>query len=303
MTDWLCTLAQAKSEIKALNGDSADDQWIINNIPLVSTRLNILARTRFIPWVELYYYDAFGAFIDDVYRKLDLGRPLLEPIQVIDALNNSLTEGVDYVLRPQDSPAYQLQRINTIYGWSYGVGYGVYFWIAPIQWENAIKVTAVWGYRNNYPSEGWTDSQQLLTTVGGINASVRTFDVTNVNGLDINAYSPAISVGNYLKIGEEMLGPVVAISGTQTVTVAARGANGFTAAAHDEDDVVYTWSVQPEVVRAAVRWLGYWYTRRGAFEATKNDLAQGHTLVYPADVPAEIMHIIDQTRDWRWAAV
>lgn len=309
MVDWLCTLAQARAEIKAATGDTVDDAWLISNIPLVSTRINNLTRLRFVPWYELYYYDAFGAFIDDIYRKLDLGRPLLYPVTVIDALGNTLTLGTDYVTVPQDNPAWQLQRINVVFGWSYGINYGVYFWIAPLAFERAIKVTGIWGYRTNYPSEGWVDSLQTITNAGGISATARTFTVTNVNASDGYAQSPAISVGNVLQCITSATPPVyewmqvIAVdSVTNTVTV-QRGINGSTAAIWPQGQEIFTWSVQPEIVRAATRWLGYWYSRRGAYEAVKSDLSQGHTLVYPDDAPAEIMNIIAQTRDWRWMAV
>lgn len=308
MTDWLCTLAQARAEMKLTPDSTADDAWIIANIPLVSARINRLAQYRFIPWTEKYYYDAFGEGIDDVYRKLDLKIPLLYPIQVIDALSNSLTLGTDYVTIPQDNPAFQLQRINVVFGWSYGIGYGIAFWIAPIQFQRAIQVTGMWGYRTNYPSEGFTDTLQTLSA--DINDSQRTFNITNVNGVDSNAQAPCVSVGNYLYIGDpadvaagELLGPVVATEGKSSVTVGQRGTNGFTASLHDADSIVYTWSVQPEIVRAATRWLGYWYVRRGAYEAVKSDLSTGKTLVYPADVPPDVQNAIDQLRDWRWIAV
>src|SRR5690348_2462663 len=205
MVDWLCTLAQVREEIKAEAGDTADDPWIIRNIPIVSQRLNVMTRTRFVPWKEEYKYDAFGPQIDDVYRYLQLGRPLLHPIDVVDALGQHLVEGVNYITVPQDNPAFQLQRTDVIYGWSYGIGFGVAFWFAPIQFQNAIHVTAIWGYRTLYPLEGWVDSNQTLD--GSINSTARTFVVQDVNGVDGMAQTPAISVGNVLQLTDNSVDP------------------------------------------------------------------------------------------------
>lgn len=310
MTDWLCTIAQAEAEIKITGprpGETTvttvDTSWLMSNIPLVSARINNMTRMRFVPWKEQYLYDAFGPHIDDVYRKLDLGRPILHPTEVINALGQTLTLGTDYMVKPQDSPGFQLQLINSgygWYGWSYGIGYGWAFWIAPLQYLNAIKVTGIWGYRQYYPDEGWTDS--LVTLAENINTTQKTFTVSGVNGANAQGYIPALSVGNTLQIDDEWM-QVTAINSTDNTLTVIRHFNGSDAAAHTTDTAIYTWSVQPEIVRAATRWLAYWYSRRGAFEAVKTDLSAGRTMVYPEDAPAEVMHIIEQTRDWRWGIV
>lgn len=291
--------------MKVPPNSQADDDWIVSQIPLVSQRIENMTRLRFVPWKELYYYDAFGAHIDDVYRKLDLGRPLLAPVTVIDALQNTLTLGTDFVIVPQDTPAFQLQRINTIFGWSYGIGYGIGFWLAPIQFQRAIQVTGIWGYRQNYPIEGWTDSLQVVTNVSGMDASQTTFTVANVGGTDAYGRTPALSPGNTIQIDTEWMQVLAVNTNTNTVTV-LRGINtpGFTSTAtHAQNAKVYTWSVQPEIARAAARWIGYWYDRRGAYDQVKSDLAVGRVSIYPEDAPAEVMHIIEQTRDWRFTAV
>lgn len=307
-TDWLCTVDQAKGEIKEESDQAADDYWLRQNIPLVSTRINNYTRTRFIPWKEEYRFDAFGSGIDDVYRQLDLGnRPLLQPLVVIDALGNSLVQNTDYVTVPQDNPAYQLQMTNNnIYGWSFGQGYGMGFWVAPIIWQRAIKVTGIWGYRTFYPQEGWTDSLQAL--LADMDASQRTFTVTTVDDFNADAQIPAISIGHVFQIGGgdtlEWMQCVNIVRGDSDATISViRGLNGTDAQAHDEGDKIYTWSVQPEINRAATRWLGYWFARRGNFEKYKSDYSQGKAVSYPSDMPEDVKGILDLTCDWRWGTV
>jgi len=314
VVDWLCTLSQVRREIKVLTGDTVDDPYLIENIPRISTRINNITRQRYIPWYELYYYDAFGPGIDDVYRKLDLGRPILTPVTVVDALKNTLVLNTDYVVVPQDSPGVQLQRINVIFGWSYGIGYGIGFWLAPIQFQRAIQITGIWGYRTNYPFEGWVDSLQALTDTGGINGTdvVSTFKVTDPGAINSNAQTPAIDVGNVLQLTNTSVTPntyewmqVIAVNETNKTLTALRGINGSTKQAWPLGTEVFTWDVQPEINKACVRWVAYAYSRRGAFEAVKNDLspAGAKTYVYPDDAPADVIHILEQTRDWRWGIV
>lgn len=325
MVDWLATLAQAKAELKAQSNDDADDAWIVQNLPLISTRIMNLTRTRFVPYVKLEYFDAFGTHIDDVQRKLDLNRAIMLPFAVLDAFNNQLVYNQDYVTTPQDTPYFQLQLISAlVYGWSYGFGFGTYFWIAPGQFLRKIQVAGLWGYRWNFPDDGWTYTGQVLPN-GGILSTDTTFSVSSLSGPDANGVSPAISIGTTLLLGyntqtintsittlnqQQMLNitstnfeivRVIQIAGTQLTVV--RGQNGTTAKAWPAGTQLYSWTVQPEVQRATVRSIAYWYSRRGEFEAVKNDLANGRTLVYPEDLPAEVLQIRDQTRDWRWGAV
>lgn len=301
MADWLCTLTQAKAELKVADGDQTNDVWVADNIPLVSTRINNWTRQRYVPYIQTQYYDAFGPHIDDVYRKLDLGRSILEPTTVVDTFGHSLVLGTDYILKPTDGPWMQMQLTSlTTYGWSYGFGFGTYFWIAPGQFLNKIQVTGTWGYRTNYPDEGWTDSTQRLTNA--IDATQGTLAVANVSAMNEAGEIPCLDVGHLLKVETEWM-QTLAVNTTTNVLTVQRGVNGSTAAAHLAGIAVETWSVQPEIRRACSRWLGYWYTRRGAFETVKNDLAQGRVIIYPDDAPAEVVHILEQTRDWRWGVV
>lgn len=318
MVGWLCTLDQARREIKAQEGSVLDDPQIASYISTLSTRIQILARTTFVPYIQLHYYDAFGTHIDDTIRKLDLGRPILLPTAVLDAFGNNLVYGTDYVAVPQDSPFYQLQLISaSVYGWSYGFGFGSYFWIAPGQFLRKIQVTGQWGYRMGYPAEGWTDSLLKINNNSvPVSASATTITLTSstsgtsgIQGFDANAQSPSVSVGNLLQVGngatpavQEWM-QVVGVNNTLNQVMVVRGVNGTTAQALPDQTEVYTWSVQPEISRAVARSVGYYYSRRGAFEQVKSDLAQGRTSIYPEDLPAEVMAIISQTRDWRWASV
>ena len=162
--DRLCTLAQVRDEAKVPDSDHSGDNWIVNNLVDLGSRLNVMTRQRYLPYYQEYRYDAFGTWIDDVQRKLDLGRPILYPTQVIDAFDNVLVFDVDYVFVQKDSPNMQLQLIsNQVYGWSYGFGFGTYFWIAPGQFLRKIRVTGYWGYGQNYP-QSWIDSLQTITS-------------------------------------------------------------------------------------------------------------------------------------------
>lgn len=311
--DPLCTYAQVRDEAK-LYGTTAESlaakQWIINNIMHLSARVEVMTRQRYVPYYKEEFYDAFGPHIDDTLRMLDLRRPILLPTRLIDAFDNELTFNTDYVFVQRDSPANQLQLITPrVYGWSYGFGFGTYFWIAPGQFLRKIRVWGIWGSGMDYPSQ-WINSLQTIATVGGINDTVNTFTVADVNGFNEWAYTPALSVGNTIQLINNNVDPavyewmrVLAIDETTNTVTVLRGINGSTKQAWPAGQEIFTWNVTEEINRAAYRWLGYWYSRRGDYETYKSDLSQGKTIKYPADAPTEILNIMAQTRDWGWEAV
>lgn len=296
----LATLPQVRAEMKIEADDSTADAYILQALSFVSERINNSTRMLYLPKFKQYKFDSIGQGIDDFYLTIDLGRPLLSTTQVLDANGNSLILNTDYTLRPQDSPYWQLQRTKYLFGWIYGIPF------IPYNWRNNISVTGVWGYRTNYEWEGWVntnDSVQDTTVVTGgtgMTATQTTMKINSSSGYDANYNAPRFNVGNFLQVDTEFM--VVQAVNSQQLTI-QRGVNGSTAAIHLTNVPIFTWSVQPEINRAAMRWAGYLFARRADFENVKSDLTQGKTVIFPTDMPSEVEKILEQTTDWRWMAV
>jgi hypothetical protein len=181
----------------------------------------------------------------------------------ITLADGTVLTGSDYLALPRGkTPSYHLLlKDSTSYRWNE-------YEDDP---EGAVSILGVWGWHPDYTSAWVTGS----TLNGAINASVTSITVTS---------GSLFSAGHLLKIDSEYL-RITAVSGT-TLTV-TRGANGSTAAAHDDGAVVYYWQPFEMVTQAAARWAAFLVSRDGAFtQATFDGVT---TVTYPTDTPGDVL--------------
>lgn len=161
-----------------------------------------------------------------------------------DTFELTLTADTDYRLWPEGGIADQpYQRIDInrnstrIYGWP--------------AYPRRVKVTGIFGYSYEKATTG------SVVAAGGINSSVTT--LTLALGHDID-------VGETLVIDSEQF-DVTAKTDAVTITV-TRGINGTTAAAHDENAVIYRRKYPADVVqRISERVRYFWHNEfRGGQE-------------------------------------
>ena len=122
-----------------------------------------------------------------------------------------------------------------------------------------------------------TDLGSDLDESSNLNASDLTFTVDD--GTDF-------AVRQTLLIGTEQLGPITAIS-TNDVTVAERGLNGTTAAAHDDNADIYIWQVPYDVEQIATR-LAVWLYRQADAPFEKTAMPSLGQVVIPAKLPEDL---------------
>lgn len=288
-----CTLAQALDETRAKAGyESADDnapEYIKKAITHVSARIDRETHYTFWPDIRTEYYDARGSHIID-YRLLELIKmPFLAITTLIDGLGSTLAEGVDYHAWPRGAMPITALRLIAATGRS---------WTAySTDWRDAISVSGIAGYHERY-SAAWLASGDSVQDVGGITDSATSLNVTNAAGADGYGFAPRFSPGNLLRIASEFV-EVQAVNAN--VLTARRGVNGSTRAAHAQGTAIDVWQVEPAIQRAALRWVGYLFQRRGAFEQTSYDGIA--TVSFPPDAPGEVKAILDQYRKVRWSVI
>jgi hypothetical protein len=145
--------------------------------------------------------------------------------------------------------------------------------------ENAISITAAWGYHDDW-GNAWINSLDEVEDAAGINDSVTTITVTNVDGADINTDSPRFSAGMLIKIESEWCEITAATNAvTDTLTV-KRGARGSTAAAHAKDKPIYTFSPARNVVSAIMFYAKWRYDQKNLRGSA------GFNIEIPADITA-----------------
>lgn len=145
--------------------------------------------------------------------------------------------------------------------------------------ENAISVTAAWGYHDDW-GNAWINSLDEVEDAGGINASVTTITVTNVDGANIDTDSPRFSAGMLIKIESEWCEVTAATNSTTDTLTVKRGARGSTAAIHAKDTPIYTFSPARNVVGAIMAYAHWRYNQ-------KNNRSD-----YGFEIPADITALL-----------
>jgi hypothetical protein len=197
--------------------------------------------------------------------------------------STTLTVGTDVVAYPSTTiPPFKFLRLRNGNFW--------YDYCASNSYDPlTLTVTGVWGVHRDYANAFVKVDD--VADVAGINASVTTLTVADVDGADQYGLTPRISAGNLLKIGSEYL-LVTATDTTANTATVRRGVNGSTAAVHANGDDVYVWNVEETVRDAVAKQAGLKYLRRGAYTTVE---VQGMTEVrFPSDVMHEIWAVVQE---------
>ncbi len=268
-------LAQVLGEIEV---DSSTDppttserNWIVDTVlPHVSERIEQLTSKEYAPRLRVRKFDAFGDHIDDLYNALMFTQtPLLEVEGL--TVGGTTLDAEDYLWLDDDSPYWRIGlAVNAPVEWA----------TYDADWRRSIELEGVWGYRTDYPLQGWRLSGTSVND-NPLNSSATT--VTAVNGA---FFSP----GDMIRMDDEWC--LVGNVSSNNLTV-ERGVRGSTAASHTQGTAIHIWSAQPQIVRAALRWAAFLYRNRGNFSVRKFD-ALGGTVVeqLPADAPQEVQNIL-----------
>lgn len=289
------TLDLAKMETRLKEGfESADDNaldYLKRAIAFVSARIDAETNYTFWPDIRTEYYDAKGAHIIDA-RLMELTKmPFLSLTSVTGGLGDTLVAGTDYYPWPRGSQPITALRLIATSGRSWGQYVD--------DWRDAIVLTGIAGYHERY-DEAWIASGDSIQDDPQIASTETYITVTDVDEADAYGWTPRFSPGNLIRIGSEFCEVVKTNPSSNTLTV-RRGVNGSTAVAHDADTAIDVFQVEPNIQRAALRWVGYLLKRRGAFEQTSFDGVA--TVTFPPDAPGEVKAILDQYRKVRWSVI
>lgn len=275
------TLRDLRAEIEVVDqAVTVDDPYLLDALRFVSARIEAIAEQPFAPLVQTRYYDALGDHIDDGAGVLYLDHPLLAVSEVLDGAGNALLEGVDFRLYPRGETPHSgllLLAGGSLSRWS---SYAT-------DWQEAIQVTGVWGYRRAWDT-AWVDS---LDTVQDdpLPESATTVQVSDASGADAWARAPRFSPGQLIGLESEYCEVEAVDVVTNRLTV-VRGARGSVAAQHAQGTPVMLFEPEPVIVRATLRWAAYLYRRRGQFQRVQFDGVA--TTEFPPDVPEEVAGIL-----------
>lgn len=274
------TLAQTKGELKATG--TVDDAKLLENIRQASVRIDRLFQSRkpyFMPMIESRIYPVDGYHVNSYENTFYFGENLL-------ALTG-LSIGSDTVSVPTIANVWPTwpSPYKTIRLTSSGGSWYDYCESGDCSAPLTTTITGVWGFHRDY-ANAWQDVDSITV---GINASVDSFIVNDVDGLDLFGFTPRISAGNIVKLDSEYLEVTSTVTLTNVVSV-RRGVLGSTAAAHLAGARVYVWDTEEAVRRAASRQAAFMYARRGSYESSNiTDVGQ---INFPSDLLAELRGVV-----------
>lgn len=278
------TLDECKAELLADETvDAAEDDKLRRLLRQASQRLDKLLQS---PREQPYFFPVIGTRnitvaphrVNSSDNTFYIGEPLLA-LSSVSAGGTALTLGTQVELYPADqTPAMMLRLLRYGTSWyDYQPTSG-----APL----VASVSGVWGWHGQYGS-AWLSSDTLAA---GINGTVTTLTVSDVDGEDAYGFEPRFSPGNLIRVESEYMDVVAVDAGTNTLRV-VRGVLGSTAAAHESAAAVSVWQVPDVVRRAVMRQAAFMYARRGAYQTAQvNDFG---TISFPADVLSEVRGMLD----------
>jgi hypothetical protein len=150
------------------------------------------------------------------------------------------------------------------------------------------EINGVWGIHRDYVNAWYA----IDTLSANITDSATTFTISSVIGGGYLGITPRLSGGALVKIDSEFLLVQSANKQTGVVTVADRGANGTTAAAHTQGATVYVWRTDGAVRRAVARQTALNLSRLGAYNTV--EITGGGEVRYPADWLWEVKNTLQR---------
>jgi len=285
---YYCTLDEAKHAMAANN--STQDSALLEKIRQVSRRVDLILAGRtprpyFGPYIEQRKFGLDGTRVrsaDGTFKLTRQGHThSLLAFTAVTADGSdvtSVTEGY-----PQDiSPITRLRLTNDCNWYDYISSSSPAY----------VAVTGSWGYHGD-----WSNAWLAYATLGAnITASATALTIKEeLSAADPWGITPLISPGALLRLGTEYL---IATATTaqdapalDQVTV-RRAQLGSTAAAHNEDDVIYAFQVEEPVRREVARQAGLLESQRGNYQ--RANVGGVGIIEYPTDLLEALARVLEE---------
>lgn len=157
---------------------------------------------------------------------------------------------------------YHPRRMYPKYGLSILRG-SSYVWEFGDTSEDALSIKAAWCCHDDWPN-AWVDSLDKVLDAAGINDSVTTITVANVDGANVNGDTPRFSAGMLIKIEDEWLEVSAATNSTTDTLTVKRGSLGSTAAAHALNKEIYIFQPHKAVAGAIMAYVHWRYNQKNS---------------------------------------
>jgi len=278
----ITTLDAAKQQLKISSIDVGDDDLLRVLLDVASGMVTRHTGRHFVPLRAVRTYDARGEHVDS--RDLDLDADLLQVVSITNG-DGSTVPNSNCALKPANTDPKWRIRLTASSNLS---------WAYQDDWEDAIAIDGIWGYHSDY-ARAWVDTRDTVQNTGGIDAAATTLDVSDADGKDAQ-HRPRFAVGQVLRIEDEFVEIAEVDTVTNRLTI-LRGVLGTTAAAHDADTAIHSWSPLPDIAQACIS-LVAWLYRTGQKPGERYTFLNSGTTVQIHDAPLHIRQTLQAYQRW-----
>lgn len=287
MTTYLCTEADVARLTKSENTYSPDDPP--RRIPVYSERIAEHYGFGFEPMLETITIVPNRMNINSRLGLIDTNKPILELVSVTIG-SEAQTVGTHIELYPPgaEEPPKKLRIKSQCRSWRS-------ICASPSSSLFTIQVVAWTGYKKHAALEGWQLTGDTVPE-GGLASTTAPIElaVSDAEGFDPNGLTPRYSVGSLLLIGSVMYRVIQIIDPQHIVILPAQ--RGTSPAAQVEGEEIYLWNVERVIRHAAALWTHLSYQKKGTYDTVRLDGLS--TTVFAADVPREVVNILNQFKPY-----
>lgn len=128
--------------------------------------------------------------------------------------------------------------------------------------EQAVSVTALWGYCPDY-ANAWADSGDIVQD-GVLSANATTITVIDADGTDA---TPRFQVGMLLRLENEFV-QIIAVDALANTLTVKRGVRGTTALSYTNGTSIEVFQIGADVKQATLQWAQFFYQYPDTTEKT-----------------------------------
>lgn len=277
------TLNDARGYLSLASQNTSDDTQILEFIRSATREIKRACGRDFVPIARLQYYD----IPDD--DELEVNGDLLESLGLshlngaseVDSSVYWLRTGEDWNIWPKDRIV-----LDDTSGSSFNYSG------TP---RRAVHLLGLWGYREDYDTDGWVDSMTTLASSAGSIITALSL-IGSSGGSNALGNTPRLQPQMLIRLGSgasQEIAYILSVTGSSLINV-IRGANGTTAASHAASIGIHTWSVEPDIEYCAKRLTAWQYHQaRSPFTGELRALGMGvieMPSTWPMDVKQRLQH-------------
>jgi len=240
----LTTLEAVKEQLKLTTADADDDAFLQHLIVAATDMVHQFCNRQFLPERATRAYDARGDDVDST--TLHIYDDLLDVVSITNGDGTTVTSS-QYALMPRNRyPKWEIELLPSA---------GLY-WTYDTDWQEAISITAIWGYHEDY-TRAWVDTLDTVQDAAGIDASATTITVADADGKDAR-YRTRFATGQVIRVDDEFMAVVDVDTAANELTV-LRGQAGTVAASHANGASITRWAVMGNIEQACISLVAWLY--------------------------------------------